>query len=80
LKKPIKLVVTGTSGVIRRSTCSSARYNARNASELNLSKSSRCVGFVLVGMAAGGVTSSNVPYACDPNALPHAWLSASMVP
>jgi len=56
----MKLVVTGTSGVWRRSTSTSARSWSRNASEENLAKSSCCVGFENDGAIRGGSISSQV--------------------
>src|SRR3954451_11739478 len=76
----MKLVVTGTSGVIVRNRSRSARRWALRASELKRLKSSCWVGFGCDAASRGGSTWSQEEYCWDQNAVPHASLSASMDP
>ncbi|OLE24078.1 MAG: hypothetical protein AUG44_20405 [Actinobacteria bacterium 13_1_20CM_3_71_11] len=73
----MRLVVAGTSGVIRRSTSCSARHSASSASEENRRKSSACVGLPIAVVARGGMTWAQSVYRWDQKAVPQAALSPS---
>ncbi|CAM5484508.1 hypothetical protein SGRIM128S_07028 [Streptomyces griseomycini] len=75
----MKLVVTGTPGVISRRISRSARRWSLSASDEKRLKSSCCVGLGWEAASRGGRICSQSVYRCDQKAVPQALLSASSV-
>ncbi len=75
----MKLVVTGTSGVISRNRSRSARRWSLSASEEKRLKSSCWVGLGKDAASRGGRICSQSLYRWDQKAVPQAWLSVSTV-
>ena len=76
----MRFVVTGTCGVISRSTSRSARKQSRICSELKRRQSSSSEGFCIEGVGSGAWMSASSPITWPQNAVPHAVFTASSEP